>query len=158
MKPDLFAAYVAGFFDGEGSVNAYLLAGWMRIELSLFNTHFEALVAVQARYGGNIVKRAARNAEDKGYRKSWKWTVTGPLAEQLIRDVLPYSIVKRQQLELALKLRTLTLTKREVALRRRRQQGDPRMVFAGGTVLTLEEKRERDQIINEIRAARKEGV
>lgn len=79
-------AYVAGFFDGEGSV----ILSRAGAEVRLTQNDVRPLLPIQASYGGRITK-------EKG-RKVYTWRVCnwdGCIA--FLRDVQPWLIVKAEQ-------------------------------------------------------------
>ena len=96
-------AYTAGFFDGEGCVNIarYLKRGrpYHTLAIIFTNTDFHVLGWLQQRWGGNVSKPTQLNARQRPYghlRLS-----AGP-ARPLLTAMLPYLIVKKSQVEIAL--------------------------------------------------------
>jgi len=101
--PDHEVAYTAGFFDGEGCVNIarYLKRGrpYHTLAIIFTNTNFQVLEWLQHRWGGNIFKPTQFDARRRPYghlRFS-----AGP-ARPLLQAMLPYLIVKKSQVEIAL--------------------------------------------------------
>lgn len=129
-------AYMAGFFDGEGSVEVYAYerkadnnGGGAAGSLSISATQKvnAPLLGMQSMWGGSI----RRNA-----RGLFEWKVSGGKAAQALREMLPYLIVKRRQAELAIEFQSL--------LRSR-----------GGVRLTEEEKSRRLELVSAIKAEKK---
>jgi hypothetical protein len=102
-------AWAAGLFDGEGSVSIYcypLLPGKQphcrNIQLQLSNTHeatvrrFAALAGV-----GNVSVYSRRFRK----RPQWRWDTAAANAEHVLCLLLPWLVTKREQAEIALKLR-----------------------------------------------------
>lgn len=92
--------WLAGFFDGEGCVMSSSRANYFLITVSLSQKDVNILSAVQAIYGGTISDRGA-NSTAYGHCNVLRWC--GKSAKRVLSDMLPYSIVKRDRIELALK-------------------------------------------------------
>lgn len=102
-------SYAAGLFDGEGCVLFYhqpIRKSQFRIitALSVANCDRRCLEFLQEHYGGRIRKTEKRSG--KRYTLG-VWEVSGEEAENFARAILPYTILKREQLKLFLKGRTL---------------------------------------------------
>jgi hypothetical protein len=104
-----FAAWAAGFFDGEGCVSS----GTATDRKGRHRARFQVIVsqAVEAplaelcdRYGGTVRLVPARNPVHKD---QWRWQITGLAAADFLRDILPYLRVKREVTELGLQLLAL---------------------------------------------------
>lgn len=94
-------AYIAGFFDGEGCIYAHPSANYIQIEIAQVDRR--PLDFVQERYKGRI-----RLNKTRGH-PIHKWMCPATHIEQFLKDILPYSIVKKSQIELALEFRKLGL-------------------------------------------------
>jgi hypothetical protein len=102
-------AYLAGFFDGEGSIGVYAYArrnngggafGSLAISASQVDRH--PLDTLVQRFGGSLrLNRKSRT------RPVWQWKLNGPAASNALRHMLPFLIVKRQQAELAIRFQSL---------------------------------------------------
>jgi hypothetical protein len=96
-------AYAAGLFDGEGCVvfrHRKKTDKQWQMELTLSNCDERALFFMK-----NIFKGSTRTAviRREGNRYPFGvWTVSGPSAGYAAKAMLPYSILKRKQLELFL--------------------------------------------------------
>lgn len=98
--------WLAGFFDGEGSVYAgnTLLKSARRgknysIIISVAQKDINVLSAIQAVYGGTISDRGGNcSAYGRCYVLRW----CGNYAKRVLLDILPYSIVKRERIQLAI--------------------------------------------------------
>lgn len=91
-------AYLAGLFDGEGSV---LIQPCGSLSIKLDNTDLPVLEFLVAQFGGPIYR-----CRPRARRKTcFSWQVYGDVAEAALRKMLPYLIVKRNQADLALKIR-----------------------------------------------------
>lgn len=100
-------AWAAGFFDGEGTIDARPRQRAHRCEyrLSLYVGQVDPrpLRLLAVLFGGSV---ASRRAGRRG-RPMWMWRVTGVGAETTLRTLLPYLIVKAEQARLALALRKM---------------------------------------------------
>ena len=103
-------AYITGLFDGEGHVS--VLRTWCqpkyhrkrhilyRLQLGIGNTNTEVLEWLVEKVGGKVY---AVNWKAKGNRKlCWQWRYDGKKAEEFLKAIYPYSIIKRRQIEEAL--------------------------------------------------------
>lgn len=103
------AAWVAGFFDGEGSISVGFRkpkknrSGWFALQVSITNTHRGALERVKAEFGGCLTTRPPY----PGRRQIHQWRITDRAAERFLRGIVEYLVIKRPQAELALEFRGL---------------------------------------------------
>lgn len=101
--------YIAGFFDGEGCIGAYVdKTNQSKIRLMTFltNTNLEILIKMKQVFGGSIIKNKKKKINHKD---SWNWNIySRNELKMLFEKIIPYSIVKRQQLEYGLKYLDLT--------------------------------------------------
>lgn len=96
IMSDAFTAYVAGFFDGEGSIsikNPGKNTSY-RICISIAQKRPEPLFMIQARWGGSLNKRDNNISTLLMFSKK---------AVSFISDIYPYLVVKRKQAEIAIK-------------------------------------------------------
>lgn len=97
-------AYTAGFFDGEGcvSIARYLKRGrpYHTLAIIFTNTDFHVLEWLHRRWGGYLTRPVIRsNPRWRPYR-SLRFSA-GP-ARPLLQAMLPYLIVKKSEVEIAL--------------------------------------------------------
>lgn len=114
MLSDLDKAYFGGLFDGEGCVrvnknkNRTLNSGSVDVAINM--TDAEPLCKLYAEYGGTLTVR-------KNYHKKFKcfdlycWRVRANNLERFLEDILPFSRVKKKQIELALAFRKIINSK-----------------------------------------------
>jgi hypothetical protein len=99
LKPtDL--AYLAGFFDGEGSIG--ITGGSLSVRV--VNTYRPILERFQALFGGTI--RMHRKGDDKA-RLTWCWVCYGETAASALKALLPLLVEKGSQAYLGLHYREL---------------------------------------------------
>lgn len=114
--------YVAGFLDGEGNItilqrNRCSGGESYNLIIGLTNRDLRVLTAIQSVYGGSIFAK-------KRYSTQHSVAFELRLAKrsqvnQLLNDVIPYLICKRQQAELGLAFLAMGRVKREVVGRRK---------------------------------------
>lgn len=91
MSPE----YLAGILDGEGHVRfAQSNYRYGYVRLCVVNTHKPLLDAIQANFGGKV-QIHTKAGHPKGWSQSWRWNTAGANAENILRLVLPFLIVKR---------------------------------------------------------------
>lgn len=104
MAPALVTEqYIAGFFDGEGSVSIAFRqpqGGWRVspsyvLQVAIAQIDPRPLIAIQERYGGRIYHSGVG-------RRTWAWNVSARKARPFLEAVLPYLIVKRRDAEIGL--------------------------------------------------------
>lgn len=138
-------AYFAGFIDGEGyiSVARYGDHGRPRYRLMLNVSQVDPrpLEALASRFGGQVKVNRARVANRS---LVYYWQVFGATAEQVVRAVLPWLIVKREEAELALQYRALVRPRDY-----RRPHGS-----MGNAPLSDDEREAREAIVESIEALR----
>ena len=110
---DTDRAYAAGLFDGEGCVLiAYPRTGngrrYHRLDVSIAQIDSRPLRWLRDRYGGHLTANPKRN---QSVRIVWHWRVNDRTAEAFLKSILPFSILKSAQIEVALEFRA-TVRKR----------------------------------------------
>jgi hypothetical protein len=87
--------------DGEGSIVAVKRSrNGVSWRMSIFNTNYELLERIATVAGtGNIINHPRAEAHHK---PSWYWACYGDNAKHLLRQLLPWLIVKRERAQEAL--------------------------------------------------------
>lgn len=91
-------AYFAGFFDGEGTVDIRAKhthnGKYLRFELRVQIPQVidEPLIKAQSIWGGNLVRG----------KRITIWACASKLAVQFLSDILPYTIIKTEEIQWAL--------------------------------------------------------
>lgn len=110
MDSELFHAYVAGFWDGEG----WLVIGLERkegrsdihrigVHITQRARHRDVLDQIQAEFGGNVTIRDTRLRESKNWAEQCDWHIhQREQIERFCLAIQPYSIVKAPQVQIAL--------------------------------------------------------
>lgn len=105
--------YLAGFFDGEGSVSILRNeAGTTKRQRYLTPHHFLQVTAVQidprplwllqAKFGGKTLYITRRQ---KGARPIYNWHISGDAAAECLKALLPYLVVKKVDAEIGIAFR-----------------------------------------------------
>lgn len=96
--------YIAGFLDAEGSITITKRIRKDRpsplyaIDIRIVNNHIGVLKSIQKKYGGFIHIRK----EDKG-NQLYDLIMNNQHGKDLLNDIYPYLIIKKEEAELALK-------------------------------------------------------
>ena len=95
--------YIAGFFDGEGMVrlNKALIKDqiYYSLQTVIVNTDIRPLIQMQSKYGGTI---AARKKGKEHHKIAYRWRLTTNDAENFLRKIYKFIIVKKEQVDIAL--------------------------------------------------------
>lgn len=95
--------YIAGFFDGEGMVrlNKTIIenAVYYSLQTIIVNTDIRPLIKFQEMYGGTV---ASRKKYKENHKVAYRWRLTTNNAEKFLQDILPYTIIKQDQIKVAL--------------------------------------------------------
>lgn len=109
VSDEIFLAWVAGFFDGEGSViveyskSPESSRGWRTsLHATLTQTSLPCLELVQAKLGGTIKTSDNRTADTRRWAVQYIWSVRNQNAIEFLQKIYPYSVVKKEQIGLAL--------------------------------------------------------
>ncbi len=150
MADLLERAYAAGFFDGEGCVQLYMRPGTyrdpkapnnsFRSNLSMSSVDPEQIEWIKERWGGAIRIFGGKRVKE-GHRELYNLQLTAEVAERFARDILPFVVTKREQLELWLEARGMTY--------KRGRKGIP----IGG--LPAEEVARRQRLVDQIAALKR---
>ena len=97
------AAYIAGFFDGEGCICCADMQGVPRLRVTLVQQNPEALYKITKLLGcGNVHYKHTQHCYG---HPSYVWCLYGKTnLLWFIKLILPYAIVKQPQLELGIEL------------------------------------------------------
>lgn len=93
--------YWAGLFDGEGCVLISFGRGrYHQMVVEIQMTDKEPMYLIQSQYGGSV--KIKDNSKRNNRKTTYHWTITSSAAVPFLESILPYSIVKRQQIIVAL--------------------------------------------------------
>jgi hypothetical protein len=93
-------AYLAGLFDGEGSVAIYegTVHGFS-YHATITSTNRNVLEWVQARLGGSIFDEKRTEKKNK---TCYKWQISGDTACEFFHAIHEFSLIKKRELEIAM--------------------------------------------------------
>jgi hypothetical protein len=94
------AAYIAGFFDGEGTVSIYKRGSSYATKIAITNTHLPVIQYIATVVGGGSYK--LKKARSSRHKQGYTWIVNADFARTLLEQLLPYLIVKQEQAKLAI--------------------------------------------------------
>ena len=95
--------WLAGFFDGEGSIT---VTNVLSLQVIVSQSNLELLVAIQGLFGGSIGGHKPRRGHKICYSLRW----CGKKAAEFLTVIFPYLVVKRERAEIAIKLQSLVGT------------------------------------------------
>ena len=98
---DTTLAYIAGFIDGEGSI---VIGRKYNIAVVAGQVDPRPLHLINRLYPGHLRWIARKHL---GWSDYWHLTVHGTVALRMIRDILPYLVLKREQAEVPLLLQQI---------------------------------------------------
>lgn len=99
MTDSEFLAWLAGFFDGEGSVGLYLNGRAFSAKATIVNTDRAVLEVIQMSFGGTL-----RQRKNTG-RPVYTLVMGGSTAETMLRAIRPYTLVKSAQIDVFMEAR-----------------------------------------------------
>lgn len=96
--------YLAGFFDGEGSISIIYYnkrnINEFYILIQISNTNLDILKEFQKRFSGKIYPLKIKS---ENHTQAYSWKITAIVASLFLKNMLPYLVIKKSQAELALK-------------------------------------------------------
>ena len=92
--------YLAGFFDGEGSVMAKKGGLNCLITLSISNTDLDVLQWIAQTFGGQVATH--HNPTPYTRKNAWKWELHGEAAIKLLQELIPFLKTKKERAQIAI--------------------------------------------------------
>lgn len=109
MASELFLAWAAGFFDGEGCVMVELSKekrcrhGFRTsLHVTVTQTSLPCLQLFLENFGGQISTSEARTPNGRRWAVQHRWVTRNEDAAAFLRQVQPYLVVKKEQAQVAL--------------------------------------------------------
>ena len=101
---DTQRAYIAGLFDGEGSVGLYFKTrqNCFVLQVSVYNCNYAVMnwLKVNVPYG-SISKNSGG---DKSNHILWMWGCSSQQAKNFLSEIRPYLVIKAEQVDLLFSL------------------------------------------------------
>jgi hypothetical protein len=96
-------AWVAGYVDGEGCVGVYTTGAnrSLRLTVQVNSVDFRSIEKLHDLFGGYI----NQSCNTMSGRTLHQWRLTNKSAEDMLMEIMPYLLVKREQAEVALVFR-----------------------------------------------------
>ena len=92
--------YVAGIFDGEGSIHAHRTSGHLALKITITGTDIRLMKWLLGNFGGKFY---ARTKKTSGGRTAYYWMPSGKKNKvTFLLSTLPYLLLKREQANLGL--------------------------------------------------------
>lgn len=97
--------WMAGFFDGEGSISINVRKSrprrpeFIQVVITITNCCREAVESFSAKFGGSITVSKRR----KGWSTAYRWRRVGKSALEVLLEIEPHLVVKKEQARLAIK-------------------------------------------------------
>lgn len=94
-------SYFGGFFDGEGSVavSSWRFGKSYTLRCHVTNTDFTIIKKLHKKYGGNI---SVEDTQNKNHRDKLTLTWYSDECKRILKIIYPYSVIKKDQIQLAL--------------------------------------------------------
>lgn len=106
-------AYLAGIIDGEGTINiTYLKArNEYRLRISVVNTNVRLIDWLSSNFGGLAYQAKRHQVKNPTWKDKWEWIYI-PSRDRLdlLNALLPFMVIKDEQLKVALKYLATTST------------------------------------------------
>lgn len=107
LSGPLSIAYVAGLFDGEGSVEIRRaehyrnpdVAPLHTLRMAIGSTNREVITRLHEQFGGTVYEDKSRVA--RGHKCYWRWRLSATPTADLLEAMLPHLVIKREQASLA---------------------------------------------------------
>lgn len=131
-------AYFAGLLDGEGNIQVQKLKTQYTARITIANTDKEMIDWLKNNFEGYtyVQKRGHRNPK---WKTCYFWIrIISGKAEQFIKDLIPYSITKKERLNMLLEFLSTKST--------------------NGISITEEVVKQRESIISKLRLLNKRGI
>lgn len=102
-EPERVLAYAAGMLDGEGCISIGQNKRRHHLYVGIVNTDFRIVEWLTHYFGGGYdVKRWSLISDNR--RDCYKWRLGSNRAAAFLEHLLPYSVLKREQIEIGVRL------------------------------------------------------
>lgn len=112
IATDTDYAYIAGVIDSDGCIQACKLtsgSGHYRAELHVIQKNIAIIDFLYSRFEGsvNVVNRQHKS----GLKNYIRWMITGTRMANILKNCLPYLVLKKEQAKLAIELQSMLVPK-----------------------------------------------
>lgn len=119
-RPDLSEiewAMLAAYIDGEGciSIKSQKKNGrdYMFVEVNVSNQDPRLIIWIKERFGGHSASQRPPNQNAKRKHHIFRWYASCSVGHEVLQGCLPYFVIKRNQAEIAIAFRELTICRPE---------------------------------------------
>lgn len=126
-------SYFAGLFDGEGCVSSQIpkrtnRTGSRTVVCQIVMTERAAIAKLAEVYGGTVVERNMARWNPNA-KPAFQWSVCGQIALRFMKAIHPYTIVKREQIELAIRIQECMSTNKSIMNRHSKSHSEKATIF-----------------------------
>ena len=107
------ASYYAGLFDGEGCVGIYLDRSKIYkalprhyLQVIITNTNVTVLMDLKNQFNGCLTTHK-QHPTSWGKKRIYWWRLSGKGAKEFLETIYPYSRIKRQEIEIAIRFQSI---------------------------------------------------
>lgn len=115
--PDIDWARLAAFIDGEGCIRTVSQKrrgrDYMFPEISISNQDPRLIAWCRERFGGYVSHQGPPARNVKRRHRIFRWYASCSVAHEIFLGCLPYFVIKRNQAEMAITFRDLTMCRPE---------------------------------------------
>lgn len=97
---DSILAYTAGLFDGEGCIST-TSNKYTKLILDIASTNVQVIHFLVDNFGGTGYDKKYLYRKEY-YRQIWRWRLNGIHSQEFLKQIYPFLIIKKRQVELAL--------------------------------------------------------
>ena len=143
-------AYIAGLFDGEGTVYIYkteplsarnMINPTYTLACNLSNTNHSALALLKELFGGTI---SLRSLSEISIKSSWQWSIASKKALAFLEVVYPYLRIKKQEAEEAILFQKYMTRTRRFCRGRGHFRPKCEVLILGGFYQSLKDMKKQD--------------
>lgn len=100
--------YAAGFFDGEGcprisKKNRKGRSTIYEFDCCITLTDKNVIDWFASTFGGSVYEFPSKSRQDKGWKKTWQWSICANQANIFLKLILPYLKLKKEEAKICIK-------------------------------------------------------
>jgi len=154
---ELDLSYIAGIFDGEGSIHITKLNPTQSYKSTKYvlhfyvgNTNLEMLKELKSFFGGSLTLDARKDVPNS--KPFWHWNLGPKAAYLVIKELLPYLKIKKERAEVAIKFYELCKSQKRNIIR------GEKGTALGTLKLNNNEIKEREKIYQQMKLLNHRGI